>query len=237
MRSCLIQLLVTIAVIFALLWFGLPFGASWLATNALNAAGFTGTNTRVDVQADLPPRILLGHADRIRLTSTQVSVGDLHAASIDMTLGNVELIDRKIGTIHGSMTGVRVPAATGGDPLTADSVTVDGAGAAATATLTCTSAEVKALVISQLKAQKVPATAIAFSGPDKVTVTAAGVTKTGRLVVSNGSLEVVVAGISPSTITVINAGNGNPIRFTSVAVTTTSVTLVGTIDLQSLLGI
>jgi len=104
----------------------------------------------VDVQADLPPRILLGHADRIRLTSTQVSVGDLHAASIDMTLGNVELIDRKIGTIHGSMTGVRVPAATGGSPLTADSVTVDGSGSSATATLTCTSAEMKTLVVSQI---------------------------------------------------------------------------------------
>ena len=39
MRSCLIQLLMTVAVIFALLWFGLPFGASWLATTA------TMTNT------------------------------------------------------------------------------------------------------------------------------------------------------------------------------------------------
>ena len=48
MRSCLIQLLIAVAVIFALLWFGLPFGASWLATNALNAAGFTGTDTKVD---------------------------------------------------------------------------------------------------------------------------------------------------------------------------------------------
>ena len=64
MRSCLIQLLLMVAVIFALLWFGLPFGASWLATNALRAVGFTGTDTRVEVSANLPPRILLGHARR-----------------------------------------------------------------------------------------------------------------------------------------------------------------------------
>jgi hypothetical protein len=81
MRSCLIQLLVMVAAVFALLWFGLPFGAGWLATNALNAAGFTGTDTRVVVSSDLPPSILLGHADTIRLTSSQVSVGDLHAAT------------------------------------------------------------------------------------------------------------------------------------------------------------
>jgi hypothetical protein len=61
-----------VAVVFALLWFGLPFGASWLATNALSAAGFTGTDTKVDISATLPPRILLGHADKIHLTSTQV---------------------------------------------------------------------------------------------------------------------------------------------------------------------
>ena len=237
MRSCLIQLLVTIGVIFVLLWFGLPFGASWLATNALNAAGFTGTDTRVEVSADLPPRILLGHADKIRLTSTQVSVGDLHAASIDVTLGNVELIDRKIGSIHGSMTGVRVPAASGTQPLTADRVAVDGAGAAATATLTCSPAQIKALVVAQLKAQKIDVTSVTFAAPDKVVVTASGISKSGHLVASNGALEVVVPGLTPATTTLISAGNGNPIHFTSVAVTATAVTLVGTIDLQSLLGL
>ena len=100
MRSCLIQLLLTVAVIFALLWFGLPFGASWLATNALGAVGFSGTDTTVEVKANLPPRILTGYADSIHLTSTQVGVGDLHAANIDLTLGRVELFARKIGTVR-----------------------------------------------------------------------------------------------------------------------------------------
>jgi hypothetical protein len=237
MRSCLIQLLITVAVVFALLWFGLPFGASWLATNALNAAGFTGTSTKVEVSADLPPRILLGHADKVRLTSSKVSVGDLHAATIDMTLGNVELFDRKIGTIHGTMTGIVLPAATGTGPLTVDSATVDGAGTAAIATLTTSNAGLKTYIVKQLKARGVTVTAVAFGAPNKVTVTIGGKLLTGRLVVSNGALQAVFAGITPSTLPLINAGNGNPIHFTSVAVASSTVTLVGTMDLQTILGL
>ena len=117
MRSCLIRLLVMAVFVFALLWFGLPFGASWLATNALNAAGFTGTTTQVDISATLPPRILLGHADKIRLTSTQVSVSDLHAETMDVTLSDVQLFDRTFGSVDGTLTGVRVFTPTG-DGLT-----------------------------------------------------------------------------------------------------------------------
>lgn len=237
MRSCLIQLLLTVGVIFALLWFGPPFGASWVLTNGLNTAGFSGTNTKVDVSANLPPRILLGHADKITLNSSQVSVGDLHAASLDLTLSNVELVDRTIGAIHGTMTGVLLPAANGVAAFTAESVSVDGAGGAATATLKCTAAQIKTLIVSQLKTEQINPTSVTFAAPDKVTVSVGALSKTGHLVTSNGALEVVVPGLSPATTTLIAAGNGNPIRFTSVAVTASSVTLVGTIDLQTLLGL
>jgi len=147
MRSCLIQLLIAVAVIFALLWFGLPFGASWLATNALTAAGFTGTDTKVTVSADLPPRILLGHADKIQLTATDASVGGLYAASIDVTLSDVELIDRTFASAHGTLKGVRVPAPNG-DPATIDSVALDGAGTPRTRRCLCRSTKRKACGIA-----------------------------------------------------------------------------------------
>jgi hypothetical protein len=236
MRSCLFQLLVTVAVVFALLWFGLPFGASWIATNALNAAGFTGTSTKVEVAATVPPRILLGHADTIRLTSTQVSVGDLHASSIDMTLSDVELVDRTIGSVSGKLTAVRVPAANGG-VVTAETVVLEGAGTNATATMTVSSDEVTALANFQLKALGVTATSVKLAAPDKVTITVGGQARTGHLVTRNGALEVVFTGMTPSTVTLIGFGDGNPFTFTSVAVHGGSVTLVGTIDLQSLLGL
>ena len=53
----------------------------------------------------------------------------------------------------------------------------------------------------------------------------------------NGALQVVVAGMTPSTMTLVESGNGNPFEFTSVTVNAASVTLIGTIDLQSLLGL
>jgi hypothetical protein len=236
MRSCLIQLLMTAAVIFALLWFGLPFGASWLATTALNSAGFSGTNTKVEVSANLPPRILLGHADRVRLTSTQVGVGDLHAASIDLTLDNVELIDRKIGTVDGTLAGIRV-AAPNGDPITIDSATVEGAGTAATATLTTSNAQLVQLAQTQFKAATGIASTVKLAAPDKVTVTVNGKSEPGRLVVQEGAVVLVPTSSSLPTVPLIEAGAGNPFHFTSIAVGAKTVTLVGTIDVQSLLGL
>jgi hypothetical protein len=236
MRSCLIQLLITAAVIFALLWFGLPFGASWLATNALRAVGFTGTDTKVEVSANLPPRILLGHADKITLTSSQVFVGDLHAATIDLTLGDVDLFGRTAGTVTGTLTGVSVPAANG-DAATIDKAVLAGSGTAATATLSISNAEVETLATSQLKAQTGIAGKVKLKAPDVVTVTINGQAAPGHLVVKDGALELVPVSDSLPTVTIIAAGGGNPFRFQSVAVGATSVTLVGTIDLQTLLGL
>jgi hypothetical protein len=235
MRSCLIQLLLTAAVIFALLWFGLPFGASWLATNALGAVGFSGTDTTVEVKADLPPRILTGYADSIRLTSTQVGVGDLHAANIDLTLGDVELFARKIGTVRGTLGGVRVPDPDG-QPVTFETVNVDGDARHAASTLTISNAEVTRLAVSQLKAHGITGT-VAFSAPDKVVVTAGGKPQACRLRVTNGALTLVPDGNALPTLTLIAPGGGNPFQLSSVSVAATSFTLVATIDLQTLLGI
>lgn len=236
MRSCLIQILITMAVIFALLWFGLPFGASWLATNALTAAGFTGTNTKVEVSADLPPRILLGHADTIRLTSSQVSVGDLHAATIDMSLGGVELIDRKISSVFGTLTGVRVPAPNG-DPVTIDTVAVQGTGTAADATLTTSNAEAESLAESQLKAQTGIVATVKLQAPDIATVIISKQSQKGHLRVNAGALQLVPVSGSVPTVTLIDAGNGNPFKLTSVAVGANAITLGGTIDFETLLGL
>jgi hypothetical protein len=230
MRSCLIQLLIAVVVVFALLWFGLPLGASWLATNGLNAAGFNGTDTKVEVSAAFPPQILLGHADKIRLTSSQVSVDDLHAATIDVTLNDVALVDRTFGTVDGTLTGVRVPAPTG-DAITVETVTLQGESTAASATMTISQAEAERVAEAQLKGAVVK-----LAAPDKVTITLNGKTEPGRLVVKNGSLMVIPDSSALPSLTIIAAGKGNPFQLTSASVGASTITLVGTIDLQSLLG-
>jgi hypothetical protein len=234
-RSCLIQLLLTVAVIFALLWFALPFGASWLATNALGAVGFSGTDTTVEVKANLPPRILTGYADTIRLTSTQVGIGNLHAANIDLTLGGVALFDRTIRTVRGTLGGVRVPDPEG-QPVTFETVNIDGDAKHAASTLTISNAEAGRVAVSQLKAHGISGT-VALVAPDKVIVTAGGKPQACRLRVISGALVLVPDGSALPTLTLIAAGDGNPFQFSSANVGAKSITLVATIDMQSLLGI
>jgi hypothetical protein len=231
----LIQLLVTFAVLFAIVWFAVPLGAGWLATTALNANGFTGTNTKVEVKSDLPPRILLGHADSIHLTSTQVGVHALHAGSIDLTLGGVELFDRKFATVTGTLTTVTV-FATDGKPVTIDSVSVDGTSTAAVSRLTISNAEAVRLAESQLQARGVVAD-VSLKAPDTVAITSGGTVTRAKLQINGGSLQLVPTGKSLPTVTLIGKGDGNPFVFTSVSIGATSVTLVGTLDLQTLLGI
>ena len=235
MRSCLIQLLVTFAVLFLVVWFGVPIGASWLATNALNASGFNGTDTKVDVHSDLPPRILLGHADSIHLTSSQVSSKNLHAATIDLTLNGVELFDRKFDSALGILTGV-VVFAQDGKPVTIDKVTIDGVSTGATATLSMSNTEAASLAQSQLQSRGIVATVTVHS-PDLVMITSGGQTGTAHLQVNGGELQLVPVTNNLPVITLIAKGDGNPFTLTSVGIGPTAVTLVGTIDLQTLLGI
>jgi hypothetical protein len=231
----LIQLLVLVAVVFALLWFGLPFGASWLATNALNAGGFTGTDTKVDVSAYPPPVLLTGHADSIHLTSSQVGIGDLHAASLDLTLGKVELFSRQIGTVAGTLEGVRV-AAPDGQPVTVDTVKLSGAASSASAEMGVSMAEAQRLAVAQLKSLGIVAT-VTLAAPNRITVTAGGRSQPGRLVAVAGALVLVPDGDALPTVTLMEPGSGNPFQLSSVAIAADHLTLVGTIDVQTLLGI
>lgn len=235
MRSCLIQLVLLFVVAFCLLWFALPLGVSTLATGALNASGFSGTDTKVEVSANPPPLLLTGHADKIHITSSQVSISDLHAASVDVTLGDVDMLGRKIGTVSGTLDGVRV-AAPNGDPVTIDEVTLDGSATATTATSRMSVATAQALVESQLKAQTGVAAKVVLKGPNLATITINGKPQPGRLLTISGSLLLVPDGNTLPTVTLIAPGGGNPFRVTSVTVGLAGVMLVGTIDVQDLLS-
>ena len=235
MRSCLIQLVLLFVVGFCLLWFALPFGVSELAAGALNASGFSGTDTKVDVSASPPPMLLTGHADRIHITSTQVSISDLHAASVDVTLRDVDMLGRKIGTVSGTLNGVRL-AAPNGDPVTIDEVTLDGLATATTATSRMSVATAQTLAESQLKNQTGIAAKVVLKGPNLVTITVNGKSQAGRLLTSNGSLLLVPNGNTLPSVILIAPGGGNPFRVTSVTIGLADVTLVGTIDVQKLLS-
>jgi hypothetical protein len=235
MRSCLIQIVVMVAVVFCLLWFGLPFGVSALATAALNATGFSGTDTKVEVSASPPFMLLTGHADTIRIRSADARMGNLEASDIDVTLGSVELLSRDIGTVTGTLDGVRV-AAPNGDPIAIDKVTLQGSATATIATATLTVAEAGTLAETQLKAQTGIVAKVTVKGPNVVTITVGSKSQAGRLLTSNGSLLLVPNSNTMPTVTLMAPGTANPLSVTSVSVGTSEVTLVGTIDIQNLLS-
>ena len=235
MRSCLVQLVILVAVVFALLWFGLPLGVSALATGALNATGFSGTDTKVEVSANPPPMLLTGHADTIRIRSSAASMGDLHAATVDLVLGDVELLNRNIGTVDGTLTGVQV-ATPDGKPVLIDSVALTGDAKATTATASMSLATAQTLAESELKAQAGIVAKVGLKTPDKVTVTIGKQSLSGRLVTSNGSLLLVPNGNSLPTVTLIAPTTVNPFRIQSVKVGLVDITFVGTIDVEMLLS-
>lgn len=236
MRSCLVQLLVLVGLAFGLLWFGLPIGASWLATNALNASGFSGTGTKVEVSASPPLRLLTGQADSIRVTSNQVSVGDLHAASLDLTFGQVDLISRRIDTVEGQLVQVRVSSPSG-DTVTIDGVSLSGPASDSTARLTLSMSEAQTLAQNELAAHGIPGS-VRLSVPDKVTIRAAAQSISAHLAVLDGSLILIPTDTQVAPITLLAPGSGNPFHVTAVAITATGgAILTGTIDVQSLLGL
>jgi hypothetical protein len=234
MRSCLIQILVLVALVFALLWFGLPLAVGALATSALGSSGFSGTDTRVDVGANPPFELLTGHADSIHISSGNATLGDLQAATVDVTLADVDLFGRTFGTVTGTLGGVQV-AAPNGDPVKIDLVTLEGPGSSTTATATMSTAAAQALAVSQLKAVGVTAK-VSFKAPDAVVMKISSGTFTGRLITTNGSLILVPDSNSVPSVTLISPSGKNPFHVDSVRVGLAGLTLVGMIDVEKLLS-
>jgi hypothetical protein len=234
MRSCLIQILLALAVVFCLVWFALPIGVAAMVQAALNASGFTGTDTQVSVSSDPPFMLLTGHADRIHITSTQAGIDPLHAESVDIVLGDVDLLSRDIGTVNGTLLGVKV-AAPNGDPVAIYRVTLAGAATSSRATASISVAEAQTLAEQQLKAQGISAK-VALKAPDVVTLTVAGKSQAGRLMAINGALVLVPNSNSLPSVTLISPGPGNPFHVTSVTITVDGMTLMGLLDVQKLLG-
>jgi len=235
LRSCLVQLLILVALVFGLLWFGLPLGAGWLVTNALDAVGFSGTGTRVDVSANPPFRLLAGQADSVRIVSKQVSVGDLHAASIDLTESQVDLISRHIETVDGQLAQVRV-ASPSGDAVMVDAVALSGPASTAIAELSLSIAQAQKLAESELAAHGVPGTVV-LAPPNRVTIKTGGRSLPAHLEALDGSLVLVPDGTQLAPITLLAPGSGNPFYVTAVSIAASGATLTGTIDVQSLLAV
>lgn len=234
-RSCLIQLVVLVVAAVAVLWLALPVAAGALALTALQAGGFSGTATSVDVAANPPLVLLVGHADRLRIRSTDASLGDLHAAGLDLTLADVDLFARRAVSIDGALSGVSLPAVDGAT-VTAARVSVHGLAGSAAAIAEVDTEGARELAVTALRVATGLSAGVTLTSPNRLSVAIPGRQVGARLVVESGALVLRPDSAALPVVTLLRPGAGQPFRLTGVSVTETGLALQGTIDVNALLG-
>jgi hypothetical protein len=230
-RGCLLSIGVFVVIVLGVLWFALPPVIGGLAVGALENAGVHGTATHVDVAADPPLRLLLLQADRVRVTSTDASIRNVHADTVDVLLRGVSIGGRTFDFIEGSMTGLTVTPDSG-PPFKAQSVQITGPAEAARVAITVDNANVQRLVSSAVTASTGQSvSAVRLASPDRVTVTTPAGAVSGRLSVTPAG-DLVLQPSTGGTINLVGTGPNQPVRLQSVQVAGTGLEVAGTVNLR-----
>lgn len=237
MRGCLFTLALAAVVVGIIVVVGLPAIASGLLTVGIRAAGLQSDNLAVTVTSD-PPWDLVGlRADRVHVRATTATFESLQIGSLDVTLSDVSLLDRSATGVDGQLTGVTVPDVAG-EPLGLAAITLSGGGSNVDATTGIAALDARALIAREIAAAtglSLPATAVRLSAPDTVSIRTSGMSATAKLSVdAAGNLVATVPSLGP--VTVLSAGQGIPIRLTSITVDSAGGLVLGGQLAVSLLG-
>jgi len=234
MRGCLFVLVIGAAIVAGAAWFGAPPLAATVIASILEGSGYHATSSTITVSANPPPRLLIGHADRVTIDGQGVTWRTFRASRIQLTLGDVDLFGRTAGTIHGTITGAELQATGATVTPTAD-VTLDGSGSSAKATIRVPGATVDGLVRSGVAKQYgVAVTATSLIAPDTLQITTSGTTIRGRLAIDAGGALVLVTSLGSADL--FRFDPSFPIRLTGVRISGADLELTGTLDVAALLG-
>jgi hypothetical protein len=220
-RGCLFVIalgLVTVAVVVVV---GLPAAFAGVLTAGVTAAGLQADDTTVTVTSD-PPTDLVGfHADRVRVRATDARFRGLEIGALDVTLGDVAIVDRSAGSVDGRLTDV-VLANVGAREVRLGSITLSGGGEIVIAATTVEGAQVGRLIADALEADLgARPSSVTMTAPDRITVKL-GVAVHGRLSVTGAGDLIVTVSDGPAAgrdVTLLQGGEDLPIRLTSVTVT------------------
>jgi hypothetical protein len=233
MRGCLFVLVAALVVLSAAAWFGSPLLASAAIDAALRNGGFEAVRLDTTATADPPPRLLLGHADRVRIVASDVSFRTFHADRLDLTLTDVDVVGRTAATIHGTISGAEVATADG-VPTTAD-VTIDGDAGAAPSTIRIDGSTVDRVVRATLGPQLGGAVSrTELVGPDILRIVTPAATLEGQIVL-DGSGGIALRnrlGQAP----ILTLDPSFPLRLGSVAVVDGALRIDATLDAEALFG-
>ncbi len=233
MRGCLFILVLAALVLGAGAWFGAPLVASTLIDGALRSAGYTAATSSVRATADPPPKLLLGMADRVEISATDVAVRTFHAATLDLVLTDVDVIGRTAGHISGRI-GDAALKTTSDVAATAD-VSIDGTGRSAAATIDVDGATVRQVVSDAFRARfGVTVTDVALVAPNILRISAGPTTIEGRLEVNDAGAIALATPLGASTI--LGFDPSFPLRLRTVGVTGGNLQIGATLDAAALLG-
>jgi hypothetical protein len=232
-RGCLTSFFVLIALGLVASWLFLPPIAAGAIDQGLQLAGFHGDGRRVTVVASPPLELLALHADEVRVQASDVSYHGLQVGAVDVTLGDVGLFDRTVGTIDGTLTEVTFNGVDG-LPVDVASIGISGTGGEVDATIVLSAADVRSLASTAVKAATGTApTKVTLAAPNRVAVTSGKKTVGGTLDVDDaGGLVFVPSGSGslPGSIDLVRPGPDVPLRLESVTVGPAGATLKGAVD-------
>jgi len=234
MRGCLFVLLFAAVVLGAVAWFGSGPIVNGVIGVGLQGAGYTAASTTIDATADPPPRLLLGQADRVSITGSDVDWKALHADRMALTLDGVDLFARKASTIRGSIDGARLDDGKGGS-ATASSIELAGPTDAAVATITIDPSDVRTAVTVALSSRfNVQPTDVQLVAPDRIRIVTPNATIEGRLLIdSSGALAFSTPlGDAP----MLSIDPAMPLRLTGARVVGGNLVLTGRLNVTDLLN-
>ena len=233
MRGCLFVLIAAALVVAVGAWFGAPILASAVVDAGLRGAGFEGRTLTTTVSANPPPRLLLGHADSVRIQGDDVAFRTFQAARLDLTLRDVDLIGRSFATIRGTITGAEVNTADN-VPTTAD-VSVDGAASAAAARIVVDAATVDRVVRATLGSQAgVAITRTELVAPDVLRIVTPGATLEGRIIIDPSGAVAVSTRLGETRVLALDPSF--PLRLRSATVADGDLQIAAILDAEALLG-
>ena len=231
MRGCLSVILLAGAFVVGLVWFAGPQVASGVVTLGLQGSGLSADRLDVKVRADPPLELAVGRADAIAIHATSARWRGVRIASLDVSLDGVDLVGRTATTAEGRLDGVEFASA-GGQAVLAD-VELTGAAAAAATTIRIDSASVESVTLDAFETHfGVRPTTAHLVAPDTIRVVLGGLTVDSRL--SIGSDGSVVAGARGDAIVLFTPSAALPLRVRRLAVTSSGLTLHGTLDVGAL---
>lgn len=234
MRGCFFILVLGAALLAGIAWFGSAPIASTAIGAALGGSGYRAGSSTITATADPPPRLLLGHADRVSITGSDVDWHALHANRLSLTLDDVDLFRRSAGRIRGSVSGARIDDGAGGS-VAATSIAIDGPADSAATTIVVDAAAVRAAIVSAAASRfGISISDARLVAPDRLQL----VTGLGSI---DGRLTIDPAGALAfdtrlGTVPILTIDPSLPLRLRSVAVMDSGLRLDGVLNVQALFG-